>query len=108
MKKKLSVERMMELESNLNDENILINLTKEETEYVELAKKLPYNELVDIVEDYLINWYYRNDVFIIRQLINKYSCSEIELLRRFLDIVRIVEFNESKLNDNVKKQKTIS
>lgn len=108
MKKKLSVERMMELESNLNDENVNKNLSKEEIEYVKLAKRLPYNELLPVVNDYLINWYYRNDVFIIRQLINKYSCSEIELLRRFLDIVRIVEFNESKLNDNVKKQKTIS
>lgn len=107
MKKKLTVERMIELESNLNDENILINLTKEETEYVELAKKLPYNELVDIVEDYLINWYFRNDVFISKQLIKKYSCSEIELFRRILDIDRIIEYNENKLKNDVNKQKQL-
>lgn len=107
MRKILSTERMIELENNLNNEKMLEDLTKEETEYIKLAKKLPYNELVSIVEDYLINWYYRNDVFISRNLIDKYSCSEIELFRRILDIDRIIEHNEKKLNNELKEQKQL-
>lgn len=107
MRKKLDVLRMIELEKNLNNEDVLKNLSKEEMEYVELARKLPYKDLVTIVKDYLIDWYFRNEVLISRQLINKYSCNEIELHRRFIDINRIAKYNEKVIKQNSKKEKVM-
>ena len=82
-------------------------ISKEEMEYVELARKLPYKDLVTIVKDYLIDWYFRNEVLISRQLINKYSCNEIELHRRFIDINRIAKYNEKVIKQNSKKEKVM-
>ena len=107
MIKKLEVERMIELERNLNNEDVLKNLSKEEMEYVELARKLPYKELASIVKDNFINWYFRSEISISRQLINKYSCNEIELYRRFIDIERIIKYNEKTIKRDLKKEKVM-
>ena len=105
MRKKLEIERIIELEKNLNNEELLKNLSKEEMEYVELARKLPYKDLLNVVYGHFINWYLRGEISISRELINKYSCNEIELYRRFVDIERIIKYNEKTIKQDLKKQK---
>ena len=101
----LEVKRMLELEEMARTSDIKYPLSLEEWRYIERAEKMPFDEIVNSIENYNRNFLIMDQISFINKLLTKYSVTEKELEKRFNEIYRIRRYKNGILNQQLKTQK---
>jgi len=103
--KQLPIERLVKLEKYLNQETTIDNLTIEDIEYLQQAKKIPLEEFLKDREYYLKNFLLLNEVGYNLMLMRKYSYIKDELYDRYVTANIIREYYNKKVNETYKIHK---
>ena len=106
--KKLSIERMAELEQYLRNETNTEALSPEDISYLEIAKKFPLDEILKDREYYVRNFAKLDEIKYTQYLMEKYSCTKEELFNRYITVNAIRKYNNKLFNHMYKiRKKTI-
>ena len=99
----LTVERMIEIEKMVENYNIIFPLTNPEWYYYELADKIPYKDIEELI--LLYKKYFIPINFLIdgMNMLEKYNCSRKELFLRIENVNKIMKYY-NKLNTNLLKE----
>lgn len=103
--KKLSLERMVELEKYLRNETDIDTLLQEDITYLEVAKKLPLEEFLKDREYYVHNFPKIDEIKYTHYLMEKYSCTKEELSNRYVTVNAIRRYNNKLFNHMYKIRK---
>lgn len=103
--KKLTIERMVELEKYLRNETIIDTLLQEDITYLEIAKKFPLEEFLKDREYYIRNIPKIDEIEYIYYLMNKYNCTKEELYNRITTANAIKRYNNKLFNHMYKMRK---
>lgn len=104
MKNIIDVERMIELEKMVENNEIEFPITYKEYIYIERARKIPFKYMVEFITLLKNNrpWISKKDV--VNTLMNLISCSD-EIMDRYNEVNEILNYKNDKLNEMVKEQK---
>ena len=105
MEELLAVRRMLELEKMAIDSNIIFPLSLKEWRYMENAMKMPYDDIVNYINYFRKHLLVINQVKFLRDLEEKYSVNEKELVERFKDVHRILRYKNEILDQQLDNQK---
>jgi len=103
--KKISLERMIELEKYLRGETFVDTLLQEDLAYLEQAKKLPLEEFLKEREYYTSHFYLVDEIKYTEYLMDKYSCTKDELYNRYITVNAIRRHNNKAFNQIYKMRK---
>jgi len=100
-----SVEKLIEIEESLKNDKGIENMTDIELYCLNLAKKIPLDDILEEREKYLKSWFFIDEGKFNRMLIKKYSCTEKELFDRFCTANKIRKYKEKSAAKVFKEQK---
>lgn len=101
----IELNRMIELEKMAEEDDIVFPLYYGEWLYIQRAKKMPYKEVVKLIQYYQNHWYIINGTKNIKKLVIKFLSEEHEIEERVEDVYRILEYKNNLLNQHLKDQK---
>ncbi len=102
----ISIKRMIELEKMAEDDNIIYPIVLIEWNYIKMAKKISYNDMVNIIN------HFRKDLFLdqikyFKECLLKYNCNEEDFSKRFFNVQKIIKYKNKQSNDLLYKQKAM-
>lgn len=103
--KKIKVERLIELEESIDNQNGLDNLTEIEIYCMNLARKIPLCDFLQDREEYLKSWFLTDEIKYTIRLMEKYSCTKKEFFDRCYTANKIRRYKEKKILSMLKEQK---
>ncbi len=105
MKNRLSVERMIELEKNIEEDNLDQNLEYNEKMYIELAQKIPFKYVVEYINIRKKYKFFLSDDYIKKEILNILNCTIEELDIRFKEVILILKYKNNQMNNLLIEQK---
>ena len=103
--KKINVLRMIELEEIAKKGEYDNSLNYYELQYIELALKMPYRYMEEVIKYFKKNWYKIDEVVFINSIKNILNVTEYEINTRLKSVHKIMKYKDRNLNSLVTKQK---
>lgn len=95
------------INSIINNNIEIKSLEYQEMLYFKRAWKLPLKYMKEIIELYKRNWFFVNEVDIMKTLINIFNCTEEEIRRRFIEVHMILRYHNNKMKKLVNERKKL-
>ena len=105
-KEKITVSRMIEIENDIkNEKTDLKQYNKNDLDYLSLAFKMPYNDLLQEINIYHDERFFVDGLTFIKMLMKKYESSEEEVRSRLIDVQSIIKYDK-KMNSKILKKRS--